>query len=63
MLEEVHKASIEDYFMYVQLPDSDVAVSNVVTFLVEHDMGIVEVRNIESNLEEIFEKVTKGLVR
>lgn len=62
-LEEIDGVSIDDGSLVIEARDSDCAVAEIVSFLVGKGAGVIEVRNLESNLEEIFEQVTKGITR
>ena len=59
----LQSATIQDNVLLLEMEDTDEAVARTVAFLAGKGAGIVEVRSAESNLEEIFEKVTKGIVR
>ncbi len=49
--------------LLVETVDTDAAVAETVAALVRAGASVAEVRPAESNLEEIFEKVTQGIAR
>jgi len=59
----LHSVSREEEALLVETDDTDEAVARVVALLVEQKAGIAEMRAVESNLEEIFDKVTEGKAR
>jgi len=62
-LPQVTSVSMREATLALELEDSDEAVAQAVAYLIEQGAAVAEVRALESNLEEIFERVTKGEVR
>ena len=59
----VGRATAAEAVLTLEVDDRDEAVAEIVAALVGAGAAVAEVRAVESNLEEIFEKVTRGIVR
>jgi ABC-2 type transport system ATP-binding protein len=59
----VSRATAAENALAVEVDDRDDAVAEIVVALVASGAAVAEVRAMESNLEEIFEKVTRGIAR
>lgn len=62
-LPQVYTATLLEETLFVETADNDETVAEIIATLVRLGAGIVEVCAVESNLEEIFEKVTQGIAR